>query len=331
MKAVRVSAPGGLDALQIADLPEPKPAPGELTLEVKAASINHLDLWVRKGLPVAKYPIILGSDAAGVIRETGKRALLSPSLSCGTCEFCASGEMPLCVKYAILGEHRDGAQASLICVPAENLIPIPDTLPFEEAAAAPLVYLTAWRMLLTRGRLAPSEDVLVWSAGAGVGVACVQLARLAGARVIATASSDEKCARLRELGADFVLNHAREDVPRRIRELTSKRGVDIVVDYIGKDTWAKSLLCVRRGGRIVTCGATSGYDPAEDLRQIFFRQIEIIGCTMGNNKELRDALRPIFEGRVRPVIDSVLPLADVAAAHQRIEQRAAFGKIVLKP
>jgi NADPH:quinone reductase-like Zn-dependent oxidoreductase len=164
-----------------------------------------------------------------------------------------------------------------------------------------------------------------------VGVACLQLAKLSGARVLATASTDDKCAKLKELGADVVFNHGREDVPRRIRELTSKRGVDIVVDYIGKDTWAKSVQCVRRGGRIVTCGATSGYDPAEDLRQIFFRQIEIIGCTMGNNKELQDALRPIFEGRIRPVIDRVLPLSEVAAAHQRIEQRAAFGKIILKP
>src|SRR5258706_3929319 len=220
MKAVRVSGPGGLEALQVVDLPDPTPGPGELTLEVKAASVNHLALWVRKGRPVAKYPIILGADAAGIVRETGRRVLLSPSLSCGTCEFCASGDKPLCLKYVILGEHRDGSQAQRICVPAENLIPIPDTLSFEEAAGAPLVYLTAWRMMVTRGRLAPSEDVLIWSAGAGVGVACLQLARLTGARVIATASTDEKCARLRDIGAHFVLNHNREDVVRRVKELT---------------------------------------------------------------------------------------------------------------
>jgi NADPH:quinone reductase-like Zn-dependent oxidoreductase len=331
MKAVQVSKPGDLSALQVVDVPDPVPGPGEQTLEVRAAGVNHLDLWVRRGLPGAQYPIILGSDAAGIVKETGRRALLSPATSCGTCEFCSSGEKPLCLKYTIYGEHVNGAQAQRICAPAENLIPIPDTLSFEEAAAAPLVYLTAWRMLMTRGRLAPSEDVLIWSAGAGVGTACLQLARLAGARVIATASSDEKCARLRDLGAHFVLNHAREDVVRRVRELTSKRGVDVVVDYIGKDTWARSVQIVRRGGRIVTCGATSGYDPAEDLRQIFFRQIEVIGCTMGNNKELLDALRPVFEGRLRPVIDSVLPLSDVAAAHERIERRMAFGKIILKP
>jgi len=331
MKAVRVSTPGGLEALELVDVPEPKPGPGELTLDVRAASINHLDLWVRKGLPGLKYPIILGADAAGVIRETGRPALLSPSTSCGVCEFCSTGAKSLCLKYAIFGEHRDGAQTKTLCVPAENLIPIPYSLSFEEAAAAPLVYLTAWRMMITRGRLAPSEDILIWSAGAGVGIACLQLAQLSGARVIATASTDAKCAKLRELGAHFVLNHTREDVVRRVKELTGKRGVDLVVDYIGKDTWGRSIQVVRRGGRIVTCGATSGYDPAEDLRQIFYRQIEIIGCTMGNNKELQDALRPIFEGRIRPVIDSVVPLEEVAQAHQRLEQRAVFGKIILKP
>ena len=331
MRAIRVSTPGGLDALQVVELPDPTPGPGELTLEIKAAGVNHLDLWVRKGLPVAKYPIILGSDAAGIVRETGRRALLSPSTSCGSCEFCSSGEKPLCLKWTVFGEHRDGTYAGLICVPAENLIPIPDSLSYEDAAAAPLVSLTAWRMLMTRGRLAPSEDVLVWSAGAGVGIACVQFAKLAGARVIATASTDEKCARLKELGADVVLNHSREDVSRRVREVTAKRGVDVVVDYIGKDTWARSVQCVRRGGRIVTCGATSGFDPAEDLRQIFYRQIEIIGCTMGNNKELQDALRPIFDGRIRPVIDRVFPLIEAANAHQRIEARLAYGKIILKP
>lgn len=330
MKAVRVSAPGGLEALELAEVPEPRPGPGEQTLDIKAASVNHLDLWVRRGLPGARYPMILGSDAAGIVRETGRRALLSPSISCGTCEFCASGEKPLCVKYAIFGEHRDGTQAQLLCAPAENLIPIPDALSFEEAAAAPLVYLTAWRMLLSRGRLRPAEDVLIWSAGAGVGVASVQIAKLTGARVIGTASTDEKCGRLRELGADLVLNHSQEDVPRKIRELTEKRGVDLVVDYIGRDTWAKSVQCVRRGGRIVTCGATSGHDPALDLRHIFFRQIEILGCTMGNNKELSDALRPVFDGRIRPVIDRVVPLSEVAGAHERIEQRRAFGKIVIK-
>jgi NADPH:quinone reductase-like Zn-dependent oxidoreductase len=331
MKAVRIITPGPPEALRVEEVADPRPAPGEVTLEIKAASLNHLDLWVRKGLPIVKYPIIPGCDAAGIVRETGQRALLNPSLSCGTCEYCASGEKPLCLRYSVYGEHRDGTDAQLLCVPPENLIPFPDRISFEEAAAAPLVFLTAWRMLITRGRLQPAEEVLIWSAGAGVGTACIQFAKLAGARVIATASTEEKCAKLKELGADVVLNHAREDVLQCVRKITGKRGVDLVVDYIGKETWAKSLQCVRRGGRIVTCGATSGHDPAEDLRQIFYRQLEIIGCTMGNNKELQDALRPLFEGKVRPVIDRVFPLKDVAEGHRRLESRLAFGKILLRP
>jgi NADPH:quinone reductase-like Zn-dependent oxidoreductase len=330
MKAVRVHAPGGLDVLRFEEVPEPRPAPGELTLEVKAAGVNHLDVWVRKGLPIATYPVTLGSDAAGIVRETGKRVLLNPATSCGTCEFCASGEKPLCPGYRVFGEHRDGTQAQVLCVPAANLIPIPDALGFVDAAAAPLVFLTAWRMLFTRGRLRPAEDVLVWGGAAGVGTACIQFAKLAGARVFATASSDSKAARLRTLGADVVLDPAREDVPKRLRELTGKRGMDLVVDYVGKDTWDRSLRCARRGGRIVTCGATSGHDPVEDLRQIFYRQLEIIGCTMGNDKELGDALKPLFDGRLRPAVDRVLPLAGAAEAHRLLETRSACGKIVLE-
>jgi NADPH:quinone reductase-like Zn-dependent oxidoreductase len=331
MKVIRIHQPGPPEILTYEDVADPKPGPGEVLLEVKAASINHLDLWVRKGLPGVTYPRILGCDAAGIVRGAGTRVLLDPATSCGVCEFCSGGQKPLCTKYAIWGEDKDGTDAELLAVPAENLIPIPDALSFEEAAAAPLVFLTAWRMLFSRGRLQPSEDVLIWSAGAGVGTTCVQFARHAGARVLATASTDDKCARLQALGADVVLNHTREDVVRRVREITGKRGVDLVVDYIGKDTWARSLQCARRGGRIVTCGATSGFDPAEDLRQVFFRQLEIIGCTMGNNKELRDALKLLFAGKVRPVLDRTFPMRDAAEAHRRIESRQAFGKLVLVP
>ena len=330
MKAVRVATPGGLEALRVEDVPDPVPPPGWLTLEVKAASVNHLDLWVRRGLPISTYPITLGSDAAGVVRETGERALLNPALSCGGCEFCAAGDKSMCRDYAIFGEHRDGAQAGLVVAPRASLIPIPDDLSFEDAAAAPLVYLTAWRMLITRGRLRAGEDLLLWGAAAGVGTACVQLAKLAGARVIATASTDAKAARVAALGADVVLNSAREDVVARIRELTGKRGVDVVVDYVGKDTWARSLQCLRRGGRLLTCGATSGHDPVEDLRHVFYRQLEIIGSTMGSDRELRDVLGLLFKMRIRPVVDVVLPLADVREAHRRIESRSACGKIVLK-
>jgi NADPH:quinone reductase-like Zn-dependent oxidoreductase len=331
MKAIRVRAPGGPEQISLDEVPDPVAPPGWRTLEVKAASLNHLDVWVRKGLPGVRYPVIPGADAAGIERETGRRVLLNPARSCGACEFCADGNKPMCRDYAIFGEHGDGTHAELVAAPAGNLIPIPDTLSFEEAAAAPLVFLTAWRMLFTRGRLAPSEDVLVWGAGAGVGTACVQLARRIGARVIATASTEAKAARLRELGASVVLDSAKDDVPARVRELTAKRGVDVVVDYVGKDTWARSLQCLRRGGRLVTCGATSGYDPAEDIRQIFYRQLEVIGSTMGNDKELQDVLRLVFRGEVRPVIDAVFPLAQAAEAHRRMERRESFGKIILKP
>jgi NADPH:quinone reductase-like Zn-dependent oxidoreductase len=331
VKALRVPSPGPPEVLRWEEVPDPRPGPDEVTLEIKAASVNHLDLWVRKGLPGVTYPRILGCDAAGILRDTGERVLLNPATSCGRCEFCGSGEKPLCRGYRIRGEHTDGTDAELISVPRASVIAIPDSLSFEAAAAAPLVYLTAWRLIISRGRLKPSEDVLIWSAGAGVGTACLQLAKRTGARVIATASTDPKAARLAELGADIVLNHAREDVPRRIREITQKRGVDLVVDYIGKETWTRSLACMRRGGRLVTCGATSGHDPAEDLRHVFYRQLEIIGCTMGNDKELEDVLRLVFRGDVKPVIDSVLPMKDGAEAHRRLESRLAFGKIILRP
>jgi NADPH:quinone reductase-like Zn-dependent oxidoreductase len=330
MKAITIPSPGGPEVLRWVDVPDPIPKPGEVTLEVKAASINHLDIWVRKGLPGVTYPRIPGCDAAGIVRETGERVVLNPARSCGVCEFCASGEKPLCKDYVILGEHSDGTQAELLCVPRSSVLPIPETMDFETAAAAPLVSLTAWRLIVTRGRLRPSEDVLIWSAGAGVGTACLQLAKRAGARVLATASSDSKAARLVELGADVVFNHARENVVQRIRELTGKRGVDLVVDYIGKDTWAKSLSVVRRGGRIVTCGATSGHDPSEDLRHVFYRQLEILGCTMGNDKELQDVLRLVFRGELRPVVDKVYPMKEAAEAHRRLERREACGKIILR-
>lgn len=329
MKAIRIHQFGGPEVLKWEDVPDPKPGPDQTLLQVKAASVNHLDVWVRKGLPGIRLPRILGCDAAGV--ADGKRVLLNPAQSCGTCEFCSEGNMSMCLEYSIWGEHSDGSDAQFMAVPKSSLIPIPDHVSFEEAAAAPLVFVTAWRMLFTRGRLRPGEDVLVWSAGAGVGTACVQFARHAGARVIATASTVEKCEKLKRLGADEVINHGSEDVVKRVKELTGRRGIDLVVDYIGKETWSRSLAIVRRGGRIVTCGATSGFDPLEDLRHIFYRQVEILGCTMGNNKELLGALKLLFAGKVRPVIDRTLPMRDAVEAHRRLETRQVFGKVILVP
>jgi NADPH:quinone reductase-like Zn-dependent oxidoreductase len=331
MKAARARQPGPPDVISWEELPDPAPAAGEVTLEIRAAAVNHLDIWVRKGLPGVAYPRILGADASGVVRETGRRVLLNPSFSCGSCDSCAAGEKPFCRRFGIWGEHADGTQRTLMAVPASSVIPIPDSLSFEEAAAAPLVGVTAWRMLMGRGRLKSGESVLIWSAGAGVGVTCVQIARLAGARVIATASSEEKAARLAALGADVVLNHTREDVVARVKELTGKRGADVVVDYIGKETWARSLQCLRRGGRLVTCGATTGHDPVEDLRHVFFRQLEIIGSTMGTDRELDEFLQLVFDGKLRPVVDRVMPMKDAAEAHRLIESRKVFGKVVLVP
>ena len=342
MKALRFHRHGGPEVLQLEELPDPIPGPGQILLEVKAASINHIDLWLRGGLP--SFPIALprtpGADASGVVRSVGagvttvkpgQRILLNPATSCGQCEFCGQGDMSLCLEYRIRGEHADGVQCELVAAPAHAAVPIPDSLSFEHAAAAPLVYLTSWRMMVTRGGVKAGDWVLIHGAGAGIGTACLAIARLFGARVIATASTDEKCAKAAALGADVTINSSTGDVVKRVREATGKRGADIVVDYVGKATWNQSLLCTKRGGRIVTCGATSGYDPAEDLRHVFFRQLQILGCTMGNNAEFAAAMRCLVQGKLVPVIDSVMPLKDAADAHRRIEARKTFGKVVLIP
>lgn len=340
MKAVRFHRQGAPDVLQVDQIPEPSCGPDQVVVRIKAAGINHLDIWSRKGIPGVKValPRIPGCDGAGVVHEVGSnvsdlragdRVALNPAASCGVCEFCQSGEKPLCVKYAIWGEHVDGTYCEFMAVPKHIPMKIPDGMTFEQAAAAPLSALTAWRMLISRGRLRASEDVLIWSAGAGVGIFAVQIAKLAGARVIATASTDEKCEKLKSLGADVVYNHAGEDVPKRVRELTNKRGVDLVVDYIGKETFPKSILVMRRGGRFVTCGATSGYEAPLPFGHLFYRQLELIGCTMGNDKELFDAMRLVYAGKIRPVIDRVLPVESAAEAHRAIEARQVFGKVIL--
>jgi NADPH:quinone reductase-like Zn-dependent oxidoreductase len=340
MKAVRFHQHGGPEVFKVDQIPEPACGPDQVVVRIKAAGINHLDIWVRKGIPGLKIalPHIDGCDGAGVVHQVGAnvtelkagdRVVLNPATSCGVCEFCQSGEKPLCTKYSIWGEHTSGTYVELMAVPRHIPIKIPDWMSFEQAAATPLSLMTAWRMLISRGRLKASEDVLVWSAGAGVGMFCVQIAKQAGARVIATASTDEKCDKLKSLGADVVYNHATEDVPAKIRELTAKRGVDLVVDYIGKETFNKSILCMRRGGRLVTCGATSGYEAPLPFGHVFYRQLEIIGCTMGNDKELFDALKLVFTRKMTPVIDRVLPVESAGEAHAAIEARKIFGKVIL--
>jgi NADPH:quinone reductase-like Zn-dependent oxidoreductase len=340
MKAVVFNQHGGPEVLQYVDVPNPRPGPGEVLIEVKATSINHIDIFLRRGMPGIKVPLpkIVGSDAAGIIRELGRdvsgltpgqRVTINPGIACGHCEFCSAGFGSQCVSWAMVGENRDGAYAEFVVVPAHIVLPIPDHISFEEAAAAPLVFLTAWSMMVGKGNIRPGEDVLILGAGAGVGTAGIQIAKLVGCRVFATASNAEKLQRAKELGADFLINYTTEEFDKTIRDLTNKRGVDIVVDYIGADTWVRSLRSARRGGRVLTCGATTGFAPQTDLRHIFFRQVQVLGSTMGSHREFLDVMKCVFRGQLKPVIDRVLPLPEAGKGHELIEQRAVFGKIVL--
>jgi NADPH:quinone reductase-like Zn-dependent oxidoreductase len=342
MKAVVFDQHGGPEVLQYRDVPNPTPGPGEVLIEVKAASINHIDVFLRRGMPGIKVqmPKLVGSDAAGIVRElgsgvsglnVGQRVTINPGITCGRCEFCAAGFGSQCVAWAMVGENRDGAYAEFLSVPAHIVLPIPDSISFEDAAAAPLVFLTAWSMMIGKGNLRPGEDVLILGAGAGVGTAAVQIAKMTGCRVFVTASNDEKLQRARQLGADFLINYTTEEFDKKIRDLTNKRGVDVVVDYIGADTWVRSLRSARRGGRVLTCGATTGFAPQTDLRQIFFRQVQVMGSTMGSHREFLDVMKCVFRGQLKPVIDRVLPLSQARQGHELIEQRAVFGKIVLIP
>jgi NADPH:quinone reductase-like Zn-dependent oxidoreductase len=342
MKAVVFEQHGGPEVLQYKDVPDPRPQRGEVLIEVKATSVNHVDIFLRRGMPGIKVPMpkIVGSDAAGIIRElgpevtgltVGQRVTINPGITCGRCEFCAAGFGSQCVSWAMVGEHTDGAYASYVAVPAHIVLPIPDSLSFEDAAAAPLVFLTAWSMMVVKGNIRAGEDVLILGAGAGVGTAAIQIARMAGCRVFAAASSDEKLERARQIGAEVLINYKNTEFDKAVRELTKKRGVDVVVDYVGADTWVRSLRSARRGGRVLTCGATTGFAPQTDLRQIFFRQIQVIGSTMGSHRDFLDVMKCVFRGQLRPVIDRVLPLAEARKAHELIEGRAVFGKIVLKP
>ncbi|PYR98446.1 MAG: alcohol dehydrogenase [Acidobacteria bacterium] len=342
MKAVVFDRHGGPEVLRSEDVPEPAPARGDVVIEVKAASINHIDIFLRRGMPGIKVPMpkIIGSDAAGVIREIGlevsglrigQRVTINPGISCGHCEFCAAGFGSQCLTYAMVGENTDGAYAQLLKVPSHIVLPIPDSISFEDAAAAPLVFMTAWSMMVNKGNIRPGEDVLILGAGAGVGTAAIQIAKMVGCRVFAAASTEEKLQRAKQLGADFLINYKTEEFDKKVRDLTNRRGVDVVVDYIGADTWVRSLRSARRGGRVLTCGATTGFAPQTDLRQIFFRQVQVIGSTMGSHREFLDVMKCVFRGQLKPVIDRVLPLEEARKGHELIEARAVFGKIVLTP
>ncbi|OLD63193.1 MAG: alcohol dehydrogenase [Acidobacteria bacterium 13_1_40CM_2_68_5] len=342
MKAVLIRKHGGPEVLEIADLPKPKAEAGQVVIRVKAAGMNHLDTWVRRGLPgvTPPLPMVLGSDAAGLIEEigpgvtglaAGDRVFVAPGFSCGRCVECCSGNDPLCRDYGILGEHRNGTQAEYVSLPAANVMPLPDGLSFEEGAAFPLVFLTAWHMLVGRARVRLGEDVLVQAGGGGVGTAAIQIARLHGARVFTTVGSDDKTLRVRELGAEAAINYRTADFLEEVRRLTGKRGVDVVIESIGQETWERSLKALARGGRLVTCGATSGYRAETDLRYVFSKGLSLLGSTMGSRADLLMIARLVGERRLKPVIDRVLPLERVADGHRAIAERSLFGKIVLKP
>ncbi len=339
MRAVFFDKHGGPEVLRYGELDSPVPGRGEVLIDVKASSLNHLDIFVRRGLPGIRLPHIPGSDASGVVATVGEgvtsvcpgeRVLVNPVFSCGRCEFCVRGDASMCRSFKILGEQVRGACCEKLVVPEENIIAIPENFSFADAAAVPLVFVTSWRMLITRARLRPGESVLVLGAASGVGTACIQIAKTAGARVFACASSEEKLGVCAELGADVLIDYTREDFLKRVRDETGKRGVDVCVDHVGKDTWAKSLQSLAKGGRLVTCGATTGYDAITDLRQVFFRQLELIGSTMGSKNELLAPLRLIFDGKMRAVVGKVVDLENAAEAHRLMETRKVTGKIVIR-
>jgi zinc-binding alcohol dehydrogenase/oxidoreductase len=315
--AIRIHEDGGPEVLRYEQVPDPEPKPGEVLVELRAAALNHLDIWIRKGLPSVPKPRILGADGAGIRRDTGERVVINPGLDHGN------------GKVGVIGEHTNGTCAELIAVPAENVYPIPDDLSFEHAAAFPLVFQTAYRMLVTRARLQAGEWVLIWGIGSGVSTAALAIAKALGARTIVTSSSVEKLARARELGADETVDHATEDVVARVKEITGA-GAHVVVEHVGEATWKHTLNAARQEGRIVVCGATSGPNPPAMLHRIWWKQLAILGSSMGTRADFEAVLELVATGRARPVVDSVFPLAETAAAHARLESGAQLGKVVLQ-
>jgi NADPH:quinone reductase-like Zn-dependent oxidoreductase len=342
MKAVIFAQHGGPEVLKYTEVADPQIKSDEVLIEVRACALNHLDVWVRGGLPGIKIPLphILGNDVAGVIREVGElvtwakpgdEVMVQPGLSCGHCVECLSGRDNMCDSYDILGYRRNGGYAELVAVPGVNLISKPQRLSWPEAASLPLVTLTAWHMLVSQARVQPGQDVLIHAAGSGVGSMGIQIAKLFGARVIATASSDEKLAKARELGADEIVNYTGDDWPKEVKSLTDRRGVDVVFEHTGEATWPGSLVSLKKGGRLVTCGATSGFDARTDLRQVFYRHLTILGSMMGSKAELLAAMKFVASGQIRAVVDRTLPLSEARQAHELMEDRAQFGKLVLLP
>jgi NADPH:quinone reductase-like Zn-dependent oxidoreductase len=340
MKAVRIHEFGGPEVLRYEDVPDPQPRKDQVLVRVKACSLNHLDLWTRKGLPGIKLPHILGSDVAGEIVEVGEyvkglnqgqRVLLSPMYFCNRCAKCAAGLQNQCPEFSVLGNRVDGGNCELIAARTDSVFPIPDTLDFNQAASVPLVFLTAWHMLVNSGALRPGQTVLVLGANSGVGIAAIQVAKLFNAKVIATAGNESKMQKALELGADHVVNHYQQKISEEVRKLTHREGVDIVIEHVGPATWDESVKCLKPSGTLVTCGATTGPSISMDLRFLFARQLSILGSYMGTLGELYEVLKHVFSGKLKPVIDKVFPLSETRAAHEYMEQSQMFGKILLIP
>jgi NADPH:quinone reductase-like Zn-dependent oxidoreductase len=340
MKAVRIHKFGGPEVLTYEDIPDPKPRKDQVLIRVRACAMNHLDIFVRKGLPGVNLPHIMGSDIAGEIAEVGEyindlkvgqRVLIAPMHFCNRCAKCMAGLQNQCRQFTVIGNAVDGGNCDLIAVPAVNVIPIPDQLDFQEAASVPLVFVTAWHMLTGRAQIRPGQTVLVLGANSGVGIAAIQIAKMFHARVITTAGDDRKMERARELGADFVINHYQQKISDEVRKITNFEGVDIVVEHVGKATWDESVRSLKAGGTLVTCGATTGPKVDLDLRFLFSRQLSLLGSYMGTMSELHEVLSHVFAGRLKPVIDHTFSLSEIRAAHEYLEKSEMFGKVVLTP
>lgn len=341
MRAIVIRAHGDPEALELRDTATPLPGPGEVQVRLHAAALNHLDIWVRRGIPGVRFPLPLvpGCDGAGVVSATGPgvrdiavgtRVALQPGVSCGSCRECLRGQDQLCRHYGILGENRDGTLAQYVCVPRANLMPIAASLDFERAAAFPLTFLTAWHMVFDRARLQAGEHVLVHAGASGVGHAAVQMAQLVGARVIATVGDAAKADLLRQLGVEDIVLYREQDFASEVRRITGKRGVDVILDHVGADTWEGNIKSLAKGGRLVLCGSTSGHQVPTNLRFLFFKNLSFLGSTMGSKAELLQLLPLVETGKLVPHVHAVLPLAEVGRGHSMLEGREVTGKIVIR-
>jgi len=340
MKAIRFHEFGGPGVLKHEDVPDPRPREDQVLVRVRACALNHLDLWIRKGLPGVKLPHINGSDVAGDVVEVGSyvsgvkramRVLLAPMTFCNHCAQCTSGQQSFCRDFSVLGYLNDGGNAEFIAVPEVNVIPIPDNLTYDQAASVPLVFVTAWHMLVSRAQIKPGNTVLILGGGSGVGSAAIQICKMLGATVIATAGDEAKLQKSRELGADHTINHFKQKIAEEARRITLKAGVDIVFEHVGAATWDDSVRSLRPGGTLVTCGATTGPEAKFDLRVLFSRQLSFLGSYMGTMGDLHAVLAHIFSGKLKAVVDRTYPLSEARAAHERLEKSEQFGKIVLNP